>query len=149
MRGDGGRADIDGEAERLLVQAGPEADDLAAVADGAGDLPFALAQRLLQQCERLAARRRAPSMPPLLLERLLRAGGNRSAGSCMSGSAHLDIVERDHRIDGDRRGIGGALAHHLAVDLAVRRDVDDDIAAELGLAAEAAARGAARPRLAT
>ena len=61
----------------------------------------------------------------------------------MSGSRDLDIVQADDRIDLDRMRLG-ALAHDLTVDLALGRHVDDEIAADLRLAAEPAALGAAR-----
>jgi len=45
-------------------------------------------------------------------------------------------VQADDRIDVDRV-LFGALAYDLAVNLAFRRNVDDELAANLGLAAEA------------
>ena len=49
VAGDGGGADVDGEAvDAALVEAGPDVQDArlgAVVVDGAGDLPLALAQR--------------------------------------------------------------------------------------------------------
>ena len=53
MGGDGGGADIDGEAEEPVMEARPDRDEPVAAAgdariDRAGDFPFALAQRLLQ-----------------------------------------------------------------------------------------------------
>ena len=53
----------------------------------------------------------------------------------MSGSRDLDIMEADDRIDLDRMLLG-ALAHNLAMDLALGRHVDDEIAADPRLAAE-------------
>ena len=64
----------------------------------------------------------------------------------MSGSRDLDIVKAHDRIDLDRMGFG-ALAHHLAMDLAFGGHVDDEIAADLRLTAEAAPLGASAPRL--
>ena len=66
----------------------------------------------------------------------------------------LDVIEADDRIDLDRMRLG-ALAHNLTVDLAFRRHVDDEIAADPGLAAEpprrreaarACRRSGSRPR---
>ena len=50
----------------------------------------------------------------------------------------LDVIEADDRIDFDRMRFG-ALADHLPVDLAFRRHIDDEIAANTGLAAEPSA----------
>ena len=47
----------------------------------------------------------------------------------------LDVIEAHDRIDLDRMGLG-ALAHDLPVDLAFGRHVDDEIAANPGLAPE-------------
>ena len=58
----------------------------------------------------------------------------------MSGSRDLDISEAHDRIDLDGVRLG-ALAHDLAMDLAVRRYVDDDVARDLRLASEPAAVG--------
>ena len=72
----------------------------------------------------------------------------------MSGSRDLDIVKAHDRIDLDRMRLG-ALAHDLAMDLAFGGHVDDEIAADPRLTAEAAPlaqarracrRSAARPR---
>ena len=51
----------------------------------------------------------------------------------------LDVVEADDRVDLDRMGLR-ALAHDLPMDLAFRRHVDDEIAADPGLASESPAR---------
>ena len=59
----------------------------------------------------------------------------------MSGSAHFDVMQPDHRIDFDRVRLG-ALAHDLAMNLALRRHVDDEVAADPRLAAEPPARRA-------
>ncbi len=58
---------------------------------------------------------------------------------------HLDVVDAHHRVELDLVHLG-ALAHHLLVHLAVGRHVDDRIAQQLRLAAEApvAQRFAAR-----
>jgi hypothetical protein len=56
----------------------------------------------------------------------------------MSGSSHLDKDEPRGRVHGDVAR-GGGLAHDLAVHLAFGGHVDDDVALNRGLAAEAAA----------
>ena len=55
------------------------------------------------------------------------------------GLLDLDIVQADDRIELDRAHLG-ALAHDLLVHLAVGRHVDDDVAQELRLAGQPAAR---------
>ncbi len=47
------------------------------------------------------------------------------------GRRDLDVVEADHRVD-DEVADRQALADDLAVDLAVGRDVDDHVAAQVG-----------------
>ena len=72
----------------------------------------------------------------------------------MSGSRDLDVIEAHDGIDVDRMALG-ALAHHLPVDLAFGRHVDDEIAADPAPGSRAAGRAgerracrhnAARPR---
>ena len=75
--------------------------------------------------------------PPLFAQRLLQAP-EIAGGILHVGLAHLDQIEAHHRIDVDRMGLG-ALAHDLAMDLRFGGNVDDEIAADLRLAAEAAA----------
>ena len=58
------------------------------------------------------------------------------------GRRDLDVVEADDRIDLERADIG-ALAHDLAMDLALGRDVDDRVAEELRRAAQPAVVGEA------
>jgi hypothetical protein len=60
----------------------------------------------------------------------------------MSGSATSTRTIARGRVHGDGAG-GGGLAHDLAVHLAFGGDVDDDIALNRGLAAEAPALGEA------
>ena len=62
------------------------------------------------------------------------------------GLGNLDEAQAHDRVDANRMHFG-ALAHHLPVDLAVGRDVDDGIAVDLRRAAEPAARGEPRPLL--
>ena len=69
---------------------------------------------------------------PFALERLEQPGevaGRRG----QLGRRHLDVVEADDRVDRERPDVE-ALAHDLAVDLALGRDVDQDVAADLGRA---------------
>ena len=79
---------------------------------------------------------------PLALERLEQPG--EVAGRRRElGRRDLDVVEPDDRVDGERPDVE-ALAHDLAVDLALGRDVDQDVAAG-SAPCTTARRSAARP----
>ena len=135
MAGDGGGADVEGEAVGLVVEARPHRGDLLAVMDGDGDGPIALAQRLLQVLDdpQVAVE---PGQAPLRRQRLhqpLQVAG----GIVHVGLDHLDIVQAHDRIELDGPHLR-ALAHHLLVDLAVGRHVDDEVALQQRRAAEAA-----------
>ena len=80
---------------------------------------------------------RASAMPHSLPERIGEAA-EIARRVVHVGLGDLDIVEGHDRIEGDRPAVGG-LPHDLAMDLALGGNVDDDIAAELRLAAEAPA----------
>ena len=142
MRGDCGGAEVDGETvEPALVEAGPDGEDMADI--GArrlvqrdGDLPVALAQRRLQCLEDGQGGQHGVD-PPLRFQRG-RDPLHVAGGFVHVGLHHLDHHQARGRVHGDRLG-GGRLAHDLAVDLAFGGHVDDDIAHDLGLAAEAAA----------
>ncbi len=56
------------------------------------------------------------------------------------GRCHLDVVEPDDRVDLEVPDLD-ALAHDLAMDLALRRHVDERVAVETRRAAQAAVRG--------
>ena len=58
------------------------------------------------------------------------------------GRRHLDVVEAHHRVDLEGPA-GQLLAHDLAVDLALRRHVDDDVVADGGGAGQAPVGGQA------
>ena len=76
---------------------------------------------------------------PLALERLLEAeqiAGRRGELRRLD----LDVVEPDHRVEVELADVE-ALPHDLPVDLALGRDVDHDVAANVGGAAEPAASG--------
>src|SRR5579872_6896680 len=136
MGGDGGRADVERDAERAVAEAGIDGDDVAAVAQGDGRLPLAGAQSLLQAAQDGKIGDRLAKRPLALQSRLQPAQIARRIMHI--GLAHLDIVEAHDRIDLDRLRFG-ALAHDLALNLRIRRHVDDEIAADFRLAAEAAA----------
>ena len=70
VRGDGGRAHVDGDAERALGEPRHDRDNVAALAQCDGDLPLARAQRLLQTGERRKVGGRV-RQAPLLAQSLL------------------------------------------------------------------------------
>jgi len=91
MRGDGRRADVDGDAERALRESGIERDDLRAFPHGGGDFPIALAQGLLQAPQYGEARARLYESP-LRLQRHLQAA--QIAGRVVHvGLGDLDVIE--------------------------------------------------------
>ena len=88
--------------------------------------------------------RRSPLTPcelPLLGQRPLEAL-QVAGGLVHVGLGHLDVVEPGGGVERDGAGLG-ALAHDLLVDLGLGGHVDDGVAEELRLAAEAAAGGEA------
>ena len=98
--GDGGRADVDGDAEGALGEAGEDRHDVAFLAHGGGRFPPAGAQRLLQARQHGEVSRRV-GQAPLLGERLLQAAevARRLAQVRL---ADLDVVQPNDGIDLDR-----------------------------------------------
>ncbi len=140
MAGDGGRADVDGDAVGLVVEARPDADHLTALVDRDGDPVLAGLERGLERADDLEVRVEVGELP-LALERLEQAGevaGRRG----QLGRHDLDVVQADDRVDGEGADVE-ALADDLTVDLALGRDVDEDVAADRGGAGEAAVVGQA------
>ena len=105
---------------------------------GDSDLPFPGAQRLLQAGERREIGVRFVKIP-LLAQSLLQAAkiARRLVHVRL---ADLDVIEADDRIDLDRMRLR-ALAHDLPMNLTFGRHVDDEIAANPGLASEPPAGG--------
>ncbi len=140
VAGDGRRADVDRHPVGLLVQAGPDADDLASLVDRDGDPVLPLLERRLEVAHDLEVRLEIGQLP-LALERLEQPG--QVAGRRRQlGRGDLDVVEPDDRIDDEGADVE-ALAHDLAMDLALGRDVDQDVAADLGRARQAPVGGQA------
>ncbi len=135
MAGDGGRADIDRKPIDLVVEARPDRGDLLAVMDGDRDLPLALAQRLLQALDHAQVGIEILQVP-LLAQRLFHAL-QIAGGIVHVRLGDLDVMQAHHGIELDRPHLG-PLAHHLLVDLAFRRHVDDGIAIEQGRTGETA-----------
>ena len=136
MRGDGGRADVDGEAVELVVVAGADGDDAVAAVHGHRHLPGTLAQRALQALERAQVDGEVAEAP--LAGKRFRHALEIAALAVHVGLLDLDEMEPDGGVELDGADLG-PLAHHLLVDLALGRHVDDDIALEQRLAGEAAA----------
>ncbi len=134
--GDGGRADVDGDPEGLVEEAGAGGDDALSVVDDGGELPVAGAELALQGLQRLEVDGEL-GQPPLVAERFLEPF-EIAAGVVHVGLGDLDIVEAEHGIELDVADLG-ALADDLLVDLALGRDVDQRVGLERGLAGEAAA----------
>ena len=130
---DRGGADVDRDAQERVVEAGPAGGDPLALVDRDRDLPFALAQRLLQPPQRPQVDGQL-AQPPLRLQRLLDPL-EVAALPVHVRLLDLDIVEPGRGIELDRAHLG-ALPDHLLVHLAVGRHVDDDVAHELRLAGQ-------------
>ena len=115
------------------MEPGVDGRDRVAVVhrDGAG--PSAGSQGALQVGEHVRLGRESRESP-LALERF-REPLQVATRVGEIGLAHLDVVEPHDRVDLDRMRVG-LLAHHLAVQLALGRHVDDEIAADLRVAAE-------------
>ena len=137
MPGDRRRADVERDPVRGVVETRPHRGQVGVVVHRDGDLPRALAQRLLQAREDVVVDRE-PGELPLALERLAQpAEIARRRGEV--GLLDLDVVEPHDGVDLDRVRVG-LLAHDLTVHLALGRDVDHELALDVCGAAEAAAR---------
>ena len=145
MHGDGGRADVAGDAVGFVLEARPEADDegprgIHVAVDRGGDAPIALAQdRLHLRDEMRGDQQVLPApvffehrlQPVEIAERLVHVG-----------LVDLDIAELDGGVALDD-AVGRRLAHDLRVDHRVLRHVDDEVAEDQRRAGEAAPFGQA------
>ena len=138
MAGDGGRADVDGDAAGEIVQPRPERDHhrpAAVVMDGGGHLPLALAQDFLHLREQIEVDPE-PFEAPFLGEHAKQPVG------VAERLVHVRLVDLDVAELGDRIALDqprlGALPDDLPVDLHVLRHVDDEVALDGGVAGEAA-----------
>ena len=142
VTGDGRRADVEGDPEHRLVEPGPDTGDHGAVVNGDGDAPAPRPQRLLEAGKHLGITLEAGELP-LPLECVAQATEvTRRRGQV--GLLDLDVVEPDDRVDRDRMGIR-FLADDLAVDLALGRHIDHELALDAGRAPEPSL--AAKPTL--
>ena len=133
MRGDGRRTHIDRHAERPLVEARPQADDLAPRLHRCRHLPLACPQRRLQRSQHTELDAETGELP-FALERF-RETTQITRRIVHVRLADLDIVQTDEGIEVDLTHFCG-LAHDLTVDLARRRHIDHHIAADFRLTGE-------------
>ena len=139
VSGDGGGAHVDRQPVHVFLESGPHRDELAAVAHRDGALPVAApglagAHRRGQALEEAQVRAQTTE-PPFAFECLQHPG--EVAGLVRHARAvELDVEQLDHRVDFEVADLLGRLAHHLAVDLAVGRHVDDHVALHHRLAAQ-------------
>ena len=83
----------------------------------------------------------ADGNPPVRLKSIAQAL-EIPARACHFGFRHFHVVQAHHRVDLNGARLG-AFAHHLPVDLAFRRHVDDDVAQEARRATQAPVGGQA------
>ena len=142
MPRDGSGADVDREPVHVLLEPGPHRNEVAAFVYRDGALPVAAVRFAGPHCggqalEKAQVRAQAGELP-FAFERLQHPG--EVAGLVRHARAvQLDVEQLDHRVDFEVADLVGRLSHHLAVDLALGRHVDDDIAAHLRLAAQSPA----------
>ena len=141
MRRDGGGAKVDGKAEDFpLVIPRPDVQQaiariVIAFVQGDGDFPCALAQRGLQAAHQAQLGGDALDLP-LLFQRP-REAFEIPGRLVHVGLVHLDVQKPRCRVHLDHP-VRGRLADDLLVDLTFRRHVDDHIAHDLRLTAQAA-----------
>ena len=145
VAGDRRRADVERDAERPIVQARPDAGDRRAVVDRDGDAVVARSRApagASRTTRRGRPRGRSSSATPA---RAPRAGGARSPpGVASVRPLDLDVVQPHDRVDHEVAD-GHALAHDLAMDLALGRHVDERRRPGRGRV-QPSRRPAARPR---
>ncbi len=127
VAGEGRRADVEGDAQGVLVEAGPDGRDDARLVDRDGHAVRARLQRGRQGADDLEVRRETGEAP-FGGQGVLQAG-QVAARRGEHGRRHLDVVEARDGVDLEGPA-GQLLAHDLPVHLALRRDVDHDVAAQ-------------------
>ncbi len=132
------RADVEGDAVRVLVEPGPDCRDRASVVNRDRDAPAARAKRRLEIVEHVRVELELFERP-FACESLAQPSGIRR-GTLEPRLLDLDVVEPHDRVHLDRVRVG-LLAHDLAIELALGRDVDDEVARDVRDAAQAARRG--------
>ena len=138
MPGDRGRSDIDRDAERTVVEARPDRDELVAAVDRDRDPVVTGRERRLESLHDREVRPQVVQ-PPLAgqgVEQPAQIAGRRGEVR----RHDIDRVQADDRIEHEGSGIE-VLAHDLAVDLALGRDVDHGIAEQVDRARQAPVGG--------
>ena len=128
MAGNCGRADIEGHPEGEVTEAGPDPDQIPGVTHRHSHRPVSCTQGRLEISQDRRFHHQSAQTPLLFEsgEETLQVSGR--AGKI--GLGNLDVMEPDDGIDRQGRHTG-PLAHHLAMDLAVGRDIDDDVVRDL------------------
>ena len=139
MPGDRRRPDVDGDAERGVDVARPDGDDHVRFVDGDGrlvplDRPVQIGEHVESNGRLSSAVLLSDGAGDKLGRRL--AGARFGTGPELGRLDAVDVEQREARVDGDRWQVE-VLADHLAMDLAGRRDVDDDVAVDVRRATEA------------
>ena len=143
MRGHGGGPKVNRQTIKpTLIESGLHVQNarglvMVALVQDNGDLPFALAQHWLQAAQH-AQTCLGGLNTPLRGQRLFQAF-EVARGVVHVGLGHLDKERPGRRVHHDV-ALGRGFADHLLVDLGLRRDVNHDIAHDLGLTAQTAAR---------
>jgi hypothetical protein len=132
----GGGTDVNGGAKNLVTKSWPDRNDLVAIANGHGNLPFTFAQGVLQllQHDEVTAQ---TGQAPFLLERAhqpLQIALRRMH----VGLPDFHKVKVNDRVQLDIVGFI-ILAHHLVVNLAAGGHVDPHVTQDFSLAAQAIA----------
>ncbi len=139
MHGDGGGADVAGDAVGLVVEARPERDDVGSrgfqiAVDRRRHAPFALAQDALHLRDEILRDEQVVPAPILVQHRL--EAVEIAERLVHVGFVDLDIAELDGGVALDD-AVDGRLAHHLGIDHRVLRHVDDEVALDGGRAGQA------------
>ena len=132
--------DVNGHPEGPVVETRPDRDDVATAVDGDGDPVRTLLERRLERaddCEVCPQPVETPFRAECIEQpaKIPRRGGE-------VGRHDIHGVESDDGVQHEGTRVQ-VLAHDLAVDLALRRDVDHSVAKELGRARQPPIRGKA------
>ena len=140
VAGDRRGPDVDRDAVRLVMEPRPDPGHGVTLVDRDRHRERTLLERRLEVADDGQIRLEI-GQAPFLLERLEQADEiARWRGQLRRD--HLDVVEPDDGVDMEVADVE-ALADDLAVDLALRRDVDDGVAEDMGGAGESASLGQA------
>jgi len=141
VAGDGGRTDIDGDAEHPIVELGPRGDDLGVVPHGNRDLATLREDRLDLPHDGEGSDELFES--PVVSEGVPQHV-ELTAGRVEVLGADGGVVQANDGVDLDVLDVE-PLAHDLPMHLALGRDVDDDVVENLGVATQPVRLGPQRP----